>query len=75
MINHLENGNRGLSHKWLVRLATALGTSPGWIIDHNPNTMSRDLFDIWNRGDENERAKLVSVAEALIPYRAQPRNF
>lgn len=74
MINHLENGNRALSHKWLVRLAPALGTTPGFILDHNPFDMPRDLFEIWNRGDAEDRKKLVNVAEAMIPYRAEPRR-
>ena len=72
MIHQLENSQRGLSHKWLIRLAPALKTTPGFILDHDPNELPRDLFEIWNRGDEEERRKLTSVAEAMIPYRAKP---
>jgi transcriptional regulator with XRE-family HTH domain len=71
MINHLENGARSLSHKWLMKLAPALGTTPGFILDHNPFDLPRDLFEIWNRGDAEEQQTLVRVADTLIPYRAE----
>jgi transcriptional regulator with XRE-family HTH domain len=71
-INHLENRKRGLTHKWLVKLAVALDTSPGFILDHDPHEMSADLFDIWNRGNAEDRQKLLTVAETIIPYRAEP---
>lgn len=74
MINHLENGQRALNHKWLVRLAPALKTSPGFILDHNPLDMPRDLFEIWNSGNEEERAQLVKVAEAIIPFKHKPAS-
>jgi transcriptional regulator with XRE-family HTH domain len=72
VIHLLETSARGLSHKWLVKLAPVLRTTPGFILDHNPNEMSSDLFEIWNRGDEEDRRKLVIVAETIIPYRAEP---
>lgn len=67
MINHLENGKRGLSHKWLVRLAPILSTSPGFLLDHNPYEMPTDILEIWNRGNQDQRNQLLRVAEAIIP--------
>lgn len=67
MINHLENGNRGLSHKWLIRLAPALGTSPGFLLDQNPHALPNQILEIWNRADPAQRAQLIRVAEAIVP--------
>lgn len=36
VISLLESGERGLSHKWLLKLAPALGTTPGFLLDHSP---------------------------------------
>lgn len=39
VISQLESGVRGLSHKWLLKLAPILGTRPGILLDHDPNTL------------------------------------
>lgn len=36
VISLLENSERGLSDKWARRLAAALKTSPGFLLDHGP---------------------------------------
>lgn len=74
VIHHLENGDRGLSHKWLVKLAPALGTTPGFLLDHNPFDLPNDLFEIWNRSSIEQKQQITSVAEALVPFRAEPRG-
>jgi transcriptional regulator with XRE-family HTH domain len=74
MIHHLENGDRALSHKWLMRLAPALGTTPGFLLDHDPFDLPNDLFDIWNRSSIEQKQQITSVAEALVPFRAEPRG-
>ena len=45
VIGHLETGTRGLSHKWLLKLAPALGTTPGFLLDHDPNDMDTAYLD------------------------------
>jgi transcriptional regulator with XRE-family HTH domain len=37
MVSDLANGKRALSAKWLRRLADALETTPGALLDHGPN--------------------------------------
>lgn len=71
MINHLENGNRGLSHKWLMKLAPALGTSAGFILDHDPHEMPNQMLEIWNRADPAQRDQLIRVAEAIVPFKPE----
>ena len=39
VIGLLESGERGLSHKWLLKLAPALQTTPGFLLDHDPNDL------------------------------------
>lgn len=39
VIGLLESGERGLSHKWLLKLAPALNTTPGFLLDHDPNEL------------------------------------
>lgn len=48
VISLLEEGDRGLSLKWLRRLAPALRTRPGWLADLNPldaDTLTLELIE------------------------------
>jgi len=47
VISLLESGNRGLSDKWLRRLAPALNTTPGLLLGHSPNEVDRVLQELW----------------------------
>jgi transcriptional regulator with XRE-family HTH domain len=66
MIQYLETGERGLSAKWLRRLADALGTTPGMILEHDPNELDSDVVDIWVNGDPRQRMQLTEIAKALL---------
>lgn len=66
MIGYLESGERGLSAKWLRRLAPALKTTPGMLLDHNPNDLPADIHDIWVRGTERERRQITEIALTLV---------
>ena len=60
-ISMLETGERGLSAKWLRRLAPVLGTTPGHLLDHDPNSIDNDVFDIWVGIDQRDRQRALSV--------------
>jgi transcriptional regulator with XRE-family HTH domain len=45
VIGLLESGERQLSDKWLRRLAPALGTTPGFLLDLDPNTIDPAFID------------------------------
>ena len=64
MIQYLESGERGLSLKWLRRLADALDTTPGHLADHLPE--QAEVLDFWSkRLDKEELRQLSRIAEAL----------
>lgn len=65
VIGLLENGDRRLSDKWLRKLAPALGTQPGFILDHDPNDVPTDILDIWANIPEESRPQAERMLRAL----------
>lgn len=65
MIGYLESGERGLSAKWLRKLAPALDTTPGLLLDHDPSELDSDIIDIWAHADRRQRAQLSEIAKTL----------
>jgi len=62
MISMLESGDRGLSAKWMRRLAPALDTTPGHLLDHDPITIDSDILEIWmsiGRGDKDQAKRIL----------------
>ena len=66
MIGYLESGERGLSAKWLRRLADALQITPGHLLDHDPRDLPNDILEIWMNADPGQRRQLAEVAKALV---------
>ena len=64
-ISMLELGERGLSAKWLRKLAPALNTTPGHLLDHDPNAIDNDVFDIWVSIDKRDRAQALRVLSSF----------
>lgn len=67
-ISMLEAGERGLTARWLRRLAEALDTTAGNLLDYPPGE-GAEIFDLWQHADLQERRQLSKVAEAIIGYR------
>lgn len=65
MISYLESGERGLSAKWLRRLAPALETSPGMLLDHDPEALDTDIIDIWAHIPDPDRSAVRKMLEGL----------
>lgn len=63
MISMLETAERGLSAKWLRRLAPALDTSPGHLLDLDPNAVDDDIIDIWATISERDRPRVKRILE------------
>ena len=61
VISLLEAGHRGLSDKWLRRLAPVLGTTPGHLLDMDPNDVSGDINEIWMAVPEEKRDQVREI--------------
>lgn len=66
MIGYLENGERGLSAKWLRKLAAALETTPGMILDHDPEDLDNDIIDIWSHAGNREKRQISDIAKTIM---------
>jgi plasmid maintenance system antidote protein VapI len=66
MVSDLANSKRALSAKWLRRLAPALKTTPGLLLDHDPHDLDRDIIEMWVNADAVQRRQLKEVAKALV---------
>jgi transcriptional regulator with XRE-family HTH domain len=65
VISLLESGARGLSDKWLRRLAPILGTTPGHLLDHDPKDLDTDIIDLWANIAERDKATARRVLESF----------
>lgn len=65
VISLLESEGRPLSAKWLRKLADALGTTPGRILDINPEEASADVLDIWDHIRTKDRPTAIRVLRSL----------
>ena len=61
VISEMERGNLQVSPKWLMKLAPALRTQPGHIIDHDPEELDSDIIDIWAHIPDENRAQAAAV--------------
>jgi len=65
VIGLLESGERGLSQKWLSKLAPVLGTTPGFLLDHDPGELPTGILDTWAAIPEENRAQALAVLETF----------
>jgi transcriptional regulator with XRE-family HTH domain len=65
VISLLEAGERGLSDKWLRRLAPVLGTTPGNLLDMDPHDVDHDIIEIINSMPKEMQEQAKSVLKAL----------
>lgn len=65
VISLLESGDRQLSEKWLRRLAPALGTTPGHLLDHHPDDLPDTLIDAAIRVAPEHRQQVITILETF----------
>ena len=57
------------SDKWLRRLAPLLGTSPGYLLDHDPNDIDAAFIDMAMRIPPEDRPVAMDLLKALKRHR------
>lgn len=65
VIGHLESGERGLSDKWLRRLAPALGTTPGFLLDHSPDDLNAEYIDAAMSVGAEDRPQVLEILKTF----------
>lgn len=65
-IAYLESGERGLSAKWLRKLAAALDTTSGMLLDHDPNDLDSDMIEIWATASNRQKKQLSEIAKTIL---------
>lgn len=66
VIGYLESGERGLSAKWLRKLAPALDTSPGFLLDHPPEDINAEVYDMFLNSPKPVRQQIESVVRVMV---------
>lgn len=65
VISLLEDGERGLSLKWLRRLAPALRTRPGFLADYDPNDLDTRALEMIESIPDEQKEQAVSILETF----------
>lgn len=65
VISLIENGGRGLSDKWARRLAPVLGTTPGFLLDHDPNDLDTAFLEAALSVAPESRAQVTEILKTF----------
>lgn len=65
VIQAIESGTRGLSDKWLRRLAPALGTTPGFLLDYAPDELPNEFLDVVREIPSESRSQALTVLKTF----------
>lgn len=61
VIQQLESGRMGLSHKWLLKLAPVFNTTPGFLLDHDPNDMDTAFIEAALSVPKDRRDQAIEI--------------
>lgn len=64
-VGHWETGAREVGAKWLFKIADALHTTPGYLLDHDPNNLPTAILDAWAAIPDENRAQALAVLETF----------
>lgn len=66
VISLLEEGERGLSLKWLRRLAPALKTRPGFLIEYDPNDADTRTLEMISHLEPSQRVQVERIIQTFL---------
>jgi len=64
-IQQLEVGRITLSHKWLLKIAPVLGTTPGMLLDHDPNDLPTAVLETWASIPSDDKPKAMEMLKVF----------
>lgn len=66
VISLLETRQRALSPKWLLRLAPVLRTTPGHLLQHDPESLDSQILEVWAEiGDQEDKERAIDILRAF----------
>lgn len=65
VIAALESGQNGISAKWLRRLAPALKTRPGYLLDFAPDEVDNEWSEVTDAVPPERRAEAARILKVL----------
>lgn len=65
VIQQLETGRLTVSHKWLLRIAPVLGTTPGFLLDHDPNDLDTAFLEAALSVPKERREQALQILETF----------
>jgi transcriptional regulator with XRE-family HTH domain len=71
VISLLESGDRRLSDKWLRRLAPPLDTTPGLLLDYDPQDIDQAVIETFNQLPEEKRPDTLASLDRQFSPRAR----
>ena len=66
VISLLEAGERRLSDKWLMKLAPALQTRPGHLLEMDPADVDNDINEIWLKIPQEHHDQAREVLKTFL---------
>jgi transcriptional regulator with XRE-family HTH domain len=66
VISDMERDNLQMSPKWARRIAPILGTTPGHLLDTDPNEVDNDILNIWTQINSEDRSQAAKVLRSFI---------
>src|SRR5690606_15035766 len=66
VISLLESSERGLSAKWLRRLAPPLKTRPGILLDCHPDDLDTEFLRSYEEADPKMKRRIAKVVSSIM---------
>lgn len=65
VISLLESGDRQLSSKWLRKLAPAMNTRPGFLLDFDPDDVDGELLEATLSVPEKDKVQALQILKTF----------